>query len=85
MYNSQRNETRIPRSDDNRVSKELITLDCGITYEGHWKDNVKDGYGIMKWPDGSVYEGEWNNDKFSGVGRLRYGNGDSYEGQWSND
>lgn len=34
-----------------------------MEYEGEWKLDQRDGYGVQKWADGSVYEGVWQNDK----------------------
>lgn len=41
-------------------------------YQGEWKCDARDGYGILKDELGSdIYNGEWENDVFSGQGRLR--------------
>ena len=42
--------------------------------------NVKQGYGIMKWPDGTIYEGLWENNLYNGRGKLYHASGDLYEG-----
>ena len=47
--------------------------------------NVKQGYGIMRWPDGTVYEGLWQNDYYNGRGKLYHASGDLYEGEFVND
>jgi cell division septation protein DedD len=52
------------------------------TYEGHWQDGVKNGQGIMTYPDGSKYIGQWKNDRRSGQGTYTYFDGGKYEGQW---
>ena len=28
-------------------------------YEGNWKENKRDGFGVYTWSDGREYEGEW--------------------------
>jgi len=37
-------------------------------YDGDWKDDKKDGYGLFKWPDGRAYEGGYKNDRKHGFG-----------------
>jgi hypothetical protein len=32
----------------------------GATYEGEWRDNLKDGRGVYYFPKGGTYEGEWS-------------------------
>jgi hypothetical protein len=56
----------------------------GGTYEGHFKNNKKDGQGSMVVP-GSRYEGQWKEDKRSGFGSKVWTNGRRYEGEWVND
>ena len=46
---------------------------------------IKQGYGIMKWPDGTVYQGIWDNNMYSGRGKLYHGKGDVYEGEFVDD
>lgn len=38
----------------------------GDEFEGFYKNNQKDGYGIMKFINGEIKEGLWKNDKFVG-------------------
>jgi hypothetical protein len=33
-------------------------------------NGLKDGYGTLKWPTGSVYEGDFAEDKLCGKGKL---------------
>ena len=40
----------------------------GAKYEGQWKDDLQDGYGIETWPDGSKYEGYYKQGKKHGDG-----------------
>lgn len=37
--------------------KEIVDQD-GIKYLGETLHNIKHGYGVQTWPDGSKYEGE---------------------------
>ena len=31
----------------------------GSIYEGNWVNDMKHGYGIMKYENGDIYKGEW--------------------------
>jgi hypothetical protein len=39
-----------------------IQLDSGATYEGEWKNGIREGSGMQVWVDGSTYVGEWKNN-----------------------
>ena len=47
----------------------------GSKYQGDWKNNKEEGYGIYTWPDGSRYEGDWKNGKQDGKGKNFRGRG----------
>lgn len=51
-------------------------------YDGDYKDDKKEGYGIFKWPSASVYEGHFKNDFRHGFGVMRWIDGTVYEGEW---
>ena len=53
-------------------------------YEGNYKDDKKDGYGVFRWPSGSWFEGHFKNDYRHGFGIMHWIDGTSYEGQWVN-
>ena len=69
----------------------------GGTYEGEWKNGMRDGAGkyvklflflsivIQVWPDKSYYDGEWVKDKAWGKGKLVHIDGDTYDGEWVDD
>jgi len=64
----------------------------GRRYEGEYKDNKRDGYGIMTYQDGGLYkegsryEGEWKNDKRDGQGVMTYlDDGRRLEGEFKED
>ena len=57
-----------------------VQLDNGISYEGEWKDGMREGIGTQIWADGSKYVGEWNLNKANGKGILYHSDGDIYEG-----
>lgn len=48
----------------------------GSTYVGEWQDNVKSGYGVVTYHDGSVFEGRFELDRMVGVDeRVAYPGG----------
>lgn len=56
-----------------------------LTYEGEYKDDFLDGYGIIYDEFGEIYyKGECKNGDPSGVGTLYYKKGFRYEGQMKN-
>lgn len=67
-----------------RVKKAFA--DGGVYYEGAMNSqHQRDGYGRMKWGDGTTYAGHWKNDVREGFGRCTQNNGESYEGLWRKD
>ena len=58
----------------------------GDSYDGELDENeIKNGYGIMKYKNKNIYVGNWYNDKKNFKGIMKYNNGDIYEGYWNND
>ena len=78
-----------PMAQDGAVRelRELQQVENNAQYYGFWNTatNLRDGSGVMIWPDGSRYDGTWVNNKANGKGRLIHADGDIYEGQWEND
>jgi hypothetical protein len=35
----------------------------GDVYDGKWVNDMRDGFGIMKFKSGDTYEGDWKLDK----------------------
>ena len=62
---------------------EYISED-GSLYKGEKKNGVRDGYGIITWPNGSAYIGYWSMNIFNGKGELRHANGDVFIGNFLN-
>lgn len=54
----------------------------GECYEGEWKADRKQGYGVEKGLDGSSYEGHFESNWKDGKGSLRLQNGDMYIGEF---
>lgn len=68
-----------------RETRDKHKYDNGAVYSGEWRGNIRDGKGVMTWPDKSKYEGQWHADHAHGTGKFVYSNGDIYDGQWKND
>jgi len=65
----------------------IASLENNAKYKGQWSksSNMRHGYGVQVWSDGSMYQGYWKNDKANGKGRLIHADGDIYEGDWKDD
>lgn len=50
--------------------------------QGAWEDDVQQGHGEARYPDGSVYVGAWRAGAWHGKGMLRGADGGSYEGEF---
>jgi len=71
--------------EDKREYVVRLANEQGFTYTGQIlkSSNIKDGKGVLKYPDLSVFYGHFKNDKAEGPGRLISSGGDIYEGDWS--
>lgn len=68
----------------NRSGGRVQRMDDGGVYEGETTpDDVKDGVGVYRFPDGQIYAGEWQRGRMAGSGVFTYANGDRYEGRLS--
>lgn len=61
-----------------------FTRNSGCVYTGEWRKgtDVKEGRGLLEWPDGSVYRGWFQNSKRNGFGKMISVKGIIYEGHW---
>ncbi len=59
----------------------------GTIYTGYFdnKTNLREGFGVQIWPDGSLYIGLWHKGQASKYGRFALADGDCYEGDWERD
>ena len=53
-------------------------------YEGQYKNNMKNGFGIFKWGTGNLYIGHYVNDEREGIGQMTWCDGRMYIGEWKN-
>lgn len=52
-------------------------------YEGQYKNDKKDGYGLFVWASGNTYRGQFKNDERDGKGEMRWTDGSVYVGDWN--
>ena len=50
------------------------------TYEGDWKEDHKEGEGLLQYKDGLEYKGHFEKDKFNGKGEMKWPDGTYYSG-----
>ena len=61
-----------------QLNKKIIQIDYERSYEGETKHDLKHGYGVQVWSNGSKYEGRWFEGKAHGKGKFTYSNGETY-------
>ncbi len=54
-------------------------------YEGEFANNLKHGFGVYEWSDGTKYEGNFVEDRKDGFGTYYFYNGDKYAGNFKED
>jgi hypothetical protein len=64
------------------MSNQSYTYQDGSRYDGGWKNEKRNGYGIWVRPDGTKYAGEWVDDKPDGLGMLTNADGLIFNGEW---
>ena len=53
-------------------------------YVGTYRNGVKEGHGVMTWPNGNVYTGQWRDNKYEGKGTFTFGEGGiKFTGTWA--
>ena len=51
-------------------------------YDGEWKEDTMDGYGVYLYSNGDKYEGYWSMGSQNGKGKYTFTDGRAYEGEW---
>ena len=59
-----------------------VDLAAKTQYRGEFMDGEKEGWGVLKFEDGSFYEGNFNKGKITGQGKRTWVDKRSYEGEW---
>eukprot|EP00808_Paulinella_micropora_P020119 g52823.t1 len=63
----------------------LFTHGTEVGYVGEWQSDMKHGFGVQRWRDGSVYQGEYANDLLNGIGVYNMSDDSRYEGEWKDN
>lgn len=66
------------------VAKKYKNGEWESTYEGEYKNGIREGHGIFTHADGSVKEGNFVNGQLMGRGKGDYSDGNEYEGNFIN-
>jgi hypothetical protein len=56
----------------------------GDQYEGAWEQDMRHGYGELRFIRGDFFQGQWMNDRMHGQGVMRHYEGSVFEGLWDN-
>lgn len=59
--------------------------DCWVTYEGDFREDNKEGYGLLYFNNGEKYIGEFKKDAIWGEGNFYAKNGMIVNGRWENN
>ena len=54
----------------------------GNKYEGEWKNNLKNGKGVLYFLNGDVFIGHFLYDKYNYFGIFSWKDGNKYAGNW---
>ena len=58
-----------------------ILRDRIVAIRGSWENDLFNGHGVEKWPQGS-YKGTFKDGKKDGNGKIKFNNGKSYVGEF---
>ena len=62
---------------------QVVTYADGNRYEGEWKDNKMNGYGVLYLADGGRYEGEWHTSERMSLGVQYWADGHFFKGEFT--
>lgn len=57
------------------TSPQTASSPAPLTHAGEWRNNLKEGRGVYRFPKGGLYEGEWRGGKMEGLGVRTYASG----------
>ena len=79
-------ELTTENKDKIEIKKNMILDDKSIYYgEYNTEKNIKEGRGILIWPNGAKYTGYFQNNMQNIKGKIYHADGDIYEGEWLDD
>jgi hypothetical protein len=73
--------------DGKMAGKGNLVWKDGDTYEGDFKNDLRNGFGVLTYSKQSVgdyYKGLWRDGKMSGKGKLVWKTGETFEGNFEN-
>ena len=71
------------KSSENYTGKAQVQYPNGDTYEGDFKNGVREGEGTMTYGEsGNKYEGQWKNNYKDGIGKMTFGTEAEYYGHF---
>eukprot|EP00003_Mantamonas_plastica_P018366 TRINITY_DN3008_c0_g1_i4.p1 TRINITY_DN3008_c0_g1~~TRINITY_DN3008_c0_g1_i4.p1 ORF type:complete len:213 (-),score=55.38 TRINITY_DN3008_c0_g1_i4:21-659(-) len=70
--------------ENGKRSEGKYTFVSGSSYNGEYRNNLRDGQGVFEDTKGNEFNGEWKNGVKEGQGEYTYSNGDKYQGEWKN-
>jgi hypothetical protein len=71
------------KSSKDYTGKAQVQYTNGDTYDGDFKDGVREGYGVYTYGEtGNKYEGEWRQNKKNGIGKMTFGTEGEYYGHF---
>ena len=62
-----------------------ILFSNGELYSGNFKDNSRNGVGVMYYSNGDIYEGEWEKDKRCKYSKLVMADGSTFHAKFGED
>ena len=73
------------KSSKDYTGKAQVQYTNGDTYDGDFKDGVRDGEGTYTYSEaGNKYEGQWKDNLKSGIGKMTFGGDGEYYGHFEN-
>jgi len=73
-------------SEKLEIKKNIILENKAVYYgEFNTEKNIKEGRGILIWPNGAKYTGYFQNNMQNIKGKMYHIDGDIYEGEWLNN
>ena len=49
----------------------MLYYSNGLCYEGNFKNNLRHGFGVLRFNQIEIYRGTWSADELSGQGKIR--------------
>ena len=61
----------------------MYNADVLSYYDGEWVSNIRQGYGVRRYPSGNIYEGMWYKNRRHGLGTMNwFDRNQTYTGNW---